>query len=85
MAKGKHRAGSPNHSKITVPAPPAPAALPEPPDNPLRSPVNRRNAIKTAGAAGVVATDSLRSDGSARQVPALPVELISYFDNGQAR
>lgn len=56
MAKGKHRAGSHNHSQTTLTAPPAPAALPEPTDNPLRSPVNRRNAIKTAGAAGVVAT-----------------------------
>lgn len=45
------------------------------------SPVAARQAV----AAGVVATDSLRSDGSARQVPPLPEELINYFENGQTR
>jgi len=45
------------------------------------SPIAARQAV----AAGVVATDSLRSDGSARQVPPLPAELITYFENGQTR
>lgn len=45
------------------------------------SPVAARHAV----AAGCVATESLRSDGSARQVPPLPGDLVSYFENGQTR
>ncbi|QDP94962.1 Gfo/Idh/MocA family oxidoreductase [Microlunatus elymi] len=45
------------------------------------SPIAARQAV----AAGCVATDSLRSDGSARQVPQLPTELITYFEDGQQR
>ncbi|SDS59740.1 Gfo/Idh/MocA family protein [Microlunatus soli] len=44
------------------------------------SPVAARQAV----AAGCVATDSLRSDGSARPVPPLPPELIAYFESGQS-
>ncbi|CAM3327573.1 Gfo/Idh/MocA family protein [Occultella aeris] len=43
------------------------------------SPVAARMSV----AAGVVATESLRSDGSARPVPPLPAELIDYFERGQ--
>jgi hypothetical protein len=43
------------------------------------SPVAARQAV----AAGCVATESLRTDGSARPVPPLPAELINYFENGQ--
>ena len=45
------------------------------------SPVAARQAV----AAGVVATDSLRSDGGARQVPPLDPELIAYFEGGQVK
>ncbi|HEY8296236.1 MAG TPA: gfo/Idh/MocA family oxidoreductase, partial [Micrococcaceae bacterium] len=43
------------------------------------SPVAARQAV----AAGVLATDSLRSDGSARTVPELAPELLEYFNAGQ--
>lgn len=43
------------------------------------SPVAAREAV----AAAVLATDSLRSDGGARQVPALPAEWLAYFAAGQ--
>jgi predicted dehydrogenase len=43
------------------------------------SPVAARQAV----AAGVLAAESLRADGGAREVPALPAELLEYFDNGQ--
>lgn len=45
------------------------------------SPIAARQAV----AAGCVATDSLRSDSSARPVPPLDPELIDYFKNGQQR
>lgn len=45
------------------------------------SPVAARQSV----AAGVVATESLRSDGSARSVPPLHPDLISYFERGQTR
>lgn len=45
------------------------------------SPIAARQAV----AAGVVATDSLRSDGGARQVPPLDPEWITYFENGQVK
>lgn len=40
-------------------------------------------AARQSVAAAVLATESLRSDGSARQVPALPAELLAYFNDGQ--
>ena len=43
------------------------------------SPVAAREAV----AAGILATASLRSDGSAIEVPALDPELVAYFDRGQ--
>lgn len=43
------------------------------------SPIAARQSV----AAGVLATESLRGDGSAREVPALPAELIEYFNAGQ--
>ncbi len=43
------------------------------------SPVAARQAV----AAGVLAAESLRGDGSAREIPALPAELVDYFNNGQ--
>ncbi|ACQ79833.1 oxidoreductase domain protein [Beutenbergia cavernae DSM 12333] len=43
------------------------------------SPVAARMSV----AAGVVATQSLRSDGSARPVPPLAPDLIDYFERGQ--
>ncbi|WP_426302701.1 Gfo/Idh/MocA family protein [Arthrobacter sp. R-11] len=43
------------------------------------SPVAARQAV----AAGVLAAESLRADGGAREVPALPAELVAYFENGQ--
>ncbi|WP_431278398.1 Gfo/Idh/MocA family protein [Leifsonia poae] len=43
------------------------------------SPIAARNAV----AAGVVATASLRGDGCALPVPALPPELVGYFHGGQ--
>ncbi|OYN93430.1 oxidoreductase [Enemella evansiae] len=43
------------------------------------SPIAAREAV----AAGVRATESLRGDGSALAVPALPAELIDYFERGQ--
>jgi len=43
------------------------------------SPVAARMSV----AAGVVATESLRTDGSARPVPSLPPDLIDYFERGQ--
>ncbi|GAB3919316.1 hypothetical protein GCM10011575_30040 [Microlunatus endophyticus] len=45
------------------------------------SPVAARQSV----AAGVIATESLRSDGSARPVPPLPQDMIDYFDRGQTR
>ncbi len=45
------------------------------------SPVAARQAV----AAGCVATDSLRSDSSARPVPPLPEDLVAYFEAGQPR
>jgi predicted dehydrogenase len=44
------------------------------------SPVAARQAV----AAGIVATESLRGDGSALAVPPLPADLVAYFDRGQA-
>ncbi len=44
------------------------------------SPVAAREAVVT----GVLAAESLRGDGSALDVPALPADLVDYFDNGQA-
>ena len=44
------------------------------------SPVAAREAVVT----GVLAAASLRGDGSAVDVPALPADLVEYFDNGQA-
>lgn len=43
------------------------------------SPVAAREAV----AAGILAAESLRSDGGAREVPALPAEIIDYFNAGQ--
>lgn len=43
------------------------------------SPVAARHAV----AAGIAATESLRSGGSSRVVPSLPAELVAYFDAGQ--
>ncbi|MGW9413354.1 Gfo/Idh/MocA family protein [Arthrobacter cupressi] len=43
------------------------------------SPVAARQAV----AAGVLAAESLRSDGGAREVPALPPGLVAYFESGQ--
>ncbi|MGI8414644.1 MAG: Gfo/Idh/MocA family protein [Nakamurella sp.] len=40
-------------------------------------------AARQSVAAAVLATESLRSDGSARQVPPLPAELVDYFNDGQ--
>lgn len=43
------------------------------------SPIAARQSV----AAGCTATESLRDDGSARTVPPLDPELISYFESGQ--
>jgi hypothetical protein len=43
------------------------------------SPVAARQAV----AAGIVATQSLRGDGSALAVPPLDADLVAYFDRGQ--
>ncbi len=43
------------------------------------SPVAARQAV----AAGVLAAESLRADGGARDVPALPAGLVEYFERGQ--
>lgn len=43
------------------------------------SPVAAREAV----AAGIVATESLRGGGSARDIPALDPDLVEYFDRGQ--
>ena len=40
-------------------------------------------AARQAVAAGVLAAESLRGDGSAREVPALPQDLVEYFEAGQ--
>ncbi|WAH98291.1 Gfo/Idh/MocA family protein [Arthrobacter sp. MMS18-M83] len=40
-------------------------------------------AARQAVAAGVLATESLRGDGSAREIPALPQDLVEYFEAGQ--
>ena len=40
-------------------------------------------AARASVAAGVLAAESLRSGGGAREVPQLPAELISYFNAGQ--
>lgn len=45
------------------------------------SPVAAREAV----AAASLATQSMRGNGSAYEVPALPDEVRSYFDNGQIR
>lgn len=45
------------------------------------SPIAAREAV----AAGALATESMRSDSSARIVPPLPPEIITYFENGQQR
>ncbi|NQZ59986.1 MAG: gfo/Idh/MocA family oxidoreductase, partial [Lentisphaeraceae bacterium] len=45
------------------------------------SPVAARMAV----AAGICATDSLRSDGSLKRVPNLDPQLIQYFENGQQK
>jgi len=45
------------------------------------SPVAAREAV----AAASLATSSMRGNGSAYEVPALPDEVRSYFDNGQVR
>ncbi|MBP2387465.1 Gfo/Idh/MocA family oxidoreductase [Paeniglutamicibacter kerguelensis] len=42
-------------------------------------------AARAAVAAGVLATESLRTDGSAKQVPALGGELLAYFAANQER
>ena len=44
------------------------------------SPVAAREAV----AAGVMATESLRGDGSALPVPELDPDLVAYFEAGQA-
>ncbi|RZU64037.1 putative dehydrogenase [Microterricola gilva] len=43
------------------------------------SPIAARQAV----AAGVLATESMRTDQGARTVPALPADLIEYYDLGQ--
>ncbi len=43
------------------------------------SPVAAREAV----AAGILATQSLRGDGSALEVPPLSSDLVAYFDRGQ--
>jgi len=43
------------------------------------SPIAARDSV----AAGIVATESLRSGGGALPVPQLDADLIAYFDNGQ--
>jgi predicted dehydrogenase len=43
------------------------------------SPVAAREAV----AAGILATQSLRGDGSALDVPSLPADLVAYFERGQ--
>lgn len=48
---------------------------------PNTSPVAARHAV----AAGVMATESLRTDNGLRQVPALADEIEAYFANGQKR
>lgn len=40
-------------------------------------------AARASVAAGVLAAQSLRSDGGAREVPQLPAELVTYFNAGQ--
>ncbi|MFD1918615.1 gfo/Idh/MocA family oxidoreductase, partial [Paeniglutamicibacter kerguelensis] len=42
-------------------------------------------AARAAVAAGVLATESLRTDGSAKVVPALGGELLAYFAANQER
>lgn len=42
-------------------------------------------AARAAVAAGALATDSLRGDGCAKKVPALPDELLEYFARNQER
>ncbi|VXC28558.1 Predicted dehydrogenase [Microbacterium sp. 8M] len=44
------------------------------------SPIAAREAV----AAGILATDSLRGDGSAIAVPPLDPDLVAYFERGQA-
>lgn len=43
------------------------------------SPIAARQAV----AVGVLAADSIRTDQGAREVPALPEELVAYFEQGQ--
>lgn len=45
------------------------------------SPVAAREAV----AAGVLATDSLRTDENVRSIPPLDPQLVAYFDGGQPR
>lgn len=45
------------------------------------SPVAAREAV----AAGVLATESLRGDGSARAIPPLDPQLVAYFERGQVQ
>jgi predicted dehydrogenase len=40
-------------------------------------------AARQSVAAAVLATESLRTDGSAREVPELPAELVAHFNAGQ--
>ncbi|UKA64003.1 Gfo/Idh/MocA family protein [Arthrobacter sp. FW306-04-A] len=40
-------------------------------------------AARQAVAAGVLATESLRGDGSAREIPSLRQDLVDYFEAGQ--
>ena len=49
-------------------------------DKPVKtSPIAARNSV----AVGVLAHESMRSDGGLREVPPVPEYLINYFDNGQ--
>lgn len=41
-------------------------------------------AARASVAAGIVATESLRGNGGALDIPELPAELVEYFNNGQA-
>ncbi|WP_313479151.1 Gfo/Idh/MocA family oxidoreductase [Microbacterium sp.] len=45
------------------------------------SPVAARDAVAT----GIAATESIRSGGQVQQVPALPADLVAYFERGQTR
>ncbi len=45
------------------------------------SPVAARNAV----AVGVLAHQSMRTDGGRKHIPELPADLIAYFENGQQK